>query len=251
MDSDDPGQELFDAYRYQLATMAYATGVAHFHRLPALRGPFKALFNRIIEKMLRREVWGYWYNTSLGGKLCDPSLTELRTPWPDPVVKENIMYSGHLLLMTSLYAMLFDDDKFEQPGSITFEWDPVFWGLGAESFLYSTSALQDKIISEMERNNYLGVCCEPNVVFIICNQFPLIAIRYNDIRNGTNLIDSILAKYQSAWEKKGMMSSEGLWTSFWMAKQDFTMGSSNVASQAWTGAVSVSLLFICHLLKDW
>lgn len=30
------------------------------------------------------------------------------------------MYSGHLLLMVSLYAMLFDDDEFEKEGGLKF-----------------------------------------------------------------------------------------------------------------------------------
>ena len=40
------------------------------------------------------------------------------------------MYSGHLLLMASVYAMLFDDDEFEQPGGITFLWRHWAWGFG-------------------------------------------------------------------------------------------------------------------------
>lgn len=39
----EPGQEWLDAIRYQLDTMAYATGAAHFHRLPALRAPMREL----------------------------------------------------------------------------------------------------------------------------------------------------------------------------------------------------------------
>jgi hypothetical protein len=31
------------------------------------------------------------------------------------------MYSGHLLLMTSLYSMLFDDDEFEKLGSLNLD----------------------------------------------------------------------------------------------------------------------------------
>lgn len=236
MDSEDPGQELFDAYRYQLATMAYATSVAHYHRLPALRGPFRGMMQRIIHKMLRREVWQYWFNTSVGGTLLDPSLKELRKPWADPIVRENIMYSGHLLLMTSLYGMLFDDDKYEKPGSIVFDWNPAFWGFGAEEYTYSTSTIQECIIDEMEKHNWLGVCCEPNAIFVICNQFPLIAIRYNDVRNKTNLIDGILERYRAAWADKGLISPEGLFTAFWMVKQDHTVQSHNVAAQAWTGA---------------
>jgi hypothetical protein len=91
MGSQDVGQEWLDGYRYQLATMVYASGLAHYHRLPALRSAFKALMKALIRKMLRREVWGYWYLTSQSGPLLDPSLTDLRKPWPDPVCEENIM----------------------------------------------------------------------------------------------------------------------------------------------------------------
>lgn len=93
MGAQDPGQEWADAYRYQLATMAYAAGAAHYHRLPALRSVFKTLLEQLIHKMLRREVWGYWYLTSQGGKIVDPDLVELRKPWADPNKQENIMVS--------------------------------------------------------------------------------------------------------------------------------------------------------------
>jgi hypothetical protein len=97
MGNQDPGEEWLDSYRYQLAMMAYAAGAAHFHRLPALRSVFRELFERLISKMMRREVWGYWYLTSQSGSFVDPDLKELRKPWPDPVRKENIMVSLQIL----------------------------------------------------------------------------------------------------------------------------------------------------------
>lgn len=169
----DAHEEFDDAARYQLATMAYAAGAAHYHHLPALRGLFKQLMRQMIHRMLRREVWSYWYTNSLGGTVFNPDLKELRKPWADPVVKENIMYSGHLLLMTSLYAMLFDDDEFEKEGSLTFNWNPLFWGLGPETFVYDNRKLQKVILQQMEENEWVGVCCEPNAVFVVCNQFPV------------------------------------------------------------------------------
>lgn len=173
MGTQEPMQEFLDAYRYQLATMAYAVGITHYHHQNALRGAYKALFRRIIHKMMRREVWGYWFTTSLGGTTTDPSLTKLREPWADPIVRENIMYSGHLLLMTSMYAMLFNDKEFEQDDALVFNWNPLFFGLGAETFTYKTQTLQEAILREMERNGWVGVCCEPNAVFVVCNQFPV------------------------------------------------------------------------------
>ncbi|KAH0038758.1 hypothetical protein KCU78_g1428, partial [Aureobasidium melanogenum] len=107
MGTQEPMQEFLDAYRYQLATMAYTIALTHYHHQPTLRGVYKPLFRRIIHKMLRREVWGYWFTTSLGGVTTDPSLKELRKPWADPIVRENIMYSGHLLLM--MIAMRLND----------------------------------------------------------------------------------------------------------------------------------------------
>lgn len=83
------------------------------------------------------------------------------------------MYSGHLLLMTSLYAMLFNDNEFEKPDSLVFDWDPLFLGLGPERFSYDNRSLQKAILAEMERNNCVGICCEPNAVFVVCNQFPV------------------------------------------------------------------------------
>jgi hypothetical protein len=188
MGTQEPMQEFLDAYRYQLAVMTYSAAVTHYHRLPALRSIFKPLIRQLIHKMLRREVWGYWFNTSHGGPLTNPAQKSLRTPWADPIVKENIMYSGHLLMMTSLYAMLFDDDEFEKPGSLVFQWNPLFWGMGPETFTYHNRSLQKAILAEMERNGWVGVCCEPNLVFVVCNQFPVssIDIYYQRASNKSN-----------------------------------------------------------------
>ncbi len=67
--SQEPCQEFLDAYRYQLATMAYGTAVAHYHHQPILRSVYKPLMRRLIHKMLLRAVWGYWFNTSVGGTI--------------------------------------------------------------------------------------------------------------------------------------------------------------------------------------
>ncbi|OJD26917.1 hypothetical protein ACJ73_01694 [Blastomyces percursus] len=143
MGTQNPDQAFLDAYRYQLATMAYAAGLAHYHRLPVMRSLFKLLIRNLIRKMLRNEVWSYWYLIPQAGNRLDPELQQLRKPRADPIVKENIMYSGYLLLMTSL-AMLFD---------------PLFWGFGPEKFEYDNASLQKAVLKEMERGGWVGVCC--------------------------------------------------------------------------------------------
>ncbi|PVH90850.1 hypothetical protein DM02DRAFT_678372 [Periconia macrospinosa] len=229
-------QELFDSYRYQLGVIAYAVGVAHFHRLPAARSMFKKLLDQIIHKMLLRDVWGYWFNASLSGSYVDPGRTELRKPWVNPIPRENIMYSGHLLMMTSMYAMLFDDDRFEKPGSLTLTWDPFLWDLGTQKFVYDNRSIQAAILAEMDREKWIGVCCEPNLVFVVCNQFPIIGMRYNDFRDGTNVAEEVLEKYKKAWEKKGMIAQNGLYVDWYFVNQDRTAPPSDICFTAWTNA---------------
>ena len=156
MSAQEPLQHFLDAYRYQLTTMAYATRAAHYHRLAALRSICKPLLRRLIHKMLRRGVWACWFTTSLGGVLTDPSLKKLREPWAAPVERESIMYSGHLLPITSLYAMLFDNGEFEEPDSLVFRWDPMFFGLGPETFSCDNQSPEAAITREMERNDLVG-----------------------------------------------------------------------------------------------
>ncbi len=75
--------------------------------------------------------------------------------------------------MVSLYSMLFDDDRYDQEDSIVFEWNPMWWGMGPERYCYNKMKLQRTILGEMERVGWMGACCEPNTVFIVCNQFPV------------------------------------------------------------------------------
>ncbi|CEL11543.1 hypothetical protein ASPCAL14644 [Aspergillus calidoustus] len=93
------------------------------------------------------------------------------------------MYSGHLLLMVSLYRMLFNDDKYNEENALSFTWNPIFWGMGPEN------------------------------IFIVCNQFLIIAMKYNDSRDGTNVVKEVLSKYSAAWKEKGMMGDNGLFIS--------------------------------------
>ena len=69
--------------------------------------------------------------------------------------------------------MLFNDDRYDQPDALTFHHNPIFWGMGPETFSYTRTSLQEAILREMERTGWMGVCCEPNLVFVVCNQFPV------------------------------------------------------------------------------
>ncbi|GAB3576267.1 hypothetical protein GCM10027445_40010 [Amycolatopsis endophytica] len=233
----DPGQELFDAYRYQLAYFAYTLGLAHYHWLPAAPSAVKPAFEKAVEKMLRRDVWGYWKETSRGARVLDPDIEELREPWTDPVVRENIMYSGHLYAMTALHAVLFDDDRYDRPGALTFEWNPVFQGLAPESHVYRRSSLGEAIYWQMVENGWLGVACEPNCIFIVCNQFPMLGFRFEDVRDGTARAEEATSAYAAAWERRGLYAGNGSYHPFLMVRQNQLVPPRGITNDAWVASV--------------
>lgn len=48
-------------------------------------------------------------------------------------------------------------------------------------------------MKEMERNGWVGVCCEPNLVFVACNQFPVSSLNYECLELLLTLIDHCYA----------------------------------------------------------
>lgn len=45
-------------------------------------------------------------------------------------------------------------------------------------------------------------------------------MRYNDVRDGTNVVGDVLEKYKKAWELKQMVASNGLYVDWWYVNQD-------------------------------
>ncbi|KAH7111559.1 hypothetical protein EDB81DRAFT_848985 [Dactylonectria macrodidyma] len=87
----------------------------------------------------------------------------------------------------------------------------------------------------MERNNWVGVCCKPTL--------QIIAIRYNDVRDGTNKIGDVLANYRKAWNEKGIVSPSGLYVDWLFLKQDRAAPPTGIGFSAWANAFIDSLNF--------
>lgn len=58
-------------------------------------------------------------------------------------------------------------------------------------------------------------------------------MRYNDVRHGTNKIEPILQKYQEAWDKKDMVTPEGLYANWILMNQDVVVPPWDVGLTAW------------------
>lgn len=236
MDSEEPGQGGFDAYRYQLAMMAYTTHLANYHYTPAWRELHQATSERLIEKMLRFDVWSFWEMVSRGAKQFDPSLAALSEGWRDPVIRQNIMYSGHLFHMVTTYAMLYDSGKYEQPGALTFEYNPVGRGMGRETFAYDSLKLAEVLQQQFDANGYEGIECEPNAIFVECNQHPILGFRLLDHRHGTNYFANVSSRYLRAFEEQQFFDADnGSSMFFKMIKQNRKIPAEMPWNDGWAG----------------
>jgi len=228
------GQDDFGGYRFQLAYMAYALALTHVHRLPAARGVFKKTFERLIEKMLSPEVWMYWRDTSRGGAVFNAHLVNrLKEEW-DPVVRDNIMYSAYVQSMALLYHYLFDDDRYAQPGALTFAHWSSFWGGAERRFAYDENALNDHIYWQMVENGYVGVACEPNCIFQICNQPAILGFRLHDLIHGGKRADEVTRAYEQAWQQFGRLDADGHYNM--MLLQDGRAVLPNAMERPWVDA---------------
>jgi linalool dehydratase/isomerase-like protein len=234
------GQEDFGGYRFQLAYMAYALALTHKHRLPAAPGVFKPMFERLIAKMLLPEVWMYWRDVSRGGSVFNAHLASTYHEEWDPVVRDNIMYSAYVQSMALMYNYLFNDDRYAQPGALTFKYWSFFWGGAEKRFVYDQKSLNDRIYWQMVESGYLGVACEPNCVFQICNQPAILGFRMHDLVYGGAMADEVTHSYEQAWADFGRVGDNGHYNI--MMSQDTKAVRQNVGKSPWVDAWCGALL---------
>lgn len=234
------GQEDFGAYRFQLAYMVYALALTHVHRLPAAPGVFKPIFERLIDKMLLPEVWMYWRDVSRGGSIFNAHLASgYHEEW-DPVVRDNIMYSAYVQSMALLYNYLFGDDRYAKSGALTFEYWSYFWGGAQRRFAYDQNSLNEHIYWQMVENGYLGIACEPNCVFQICNQPAILGFRLHDLINGGDRASEVTRGYEQAWSEFGRIGENGHYHI--MMSEDSKTIRPNLGKTPWVDAWCGSLM---------
>ena len=148
------------AKRYHIAFCGYAAAALGRRGGEAERAEAGRILGRCVERMLRRDVWAYAMSKSYWG----------RKPWaPDPCYRENVMYTGHLLLLLALYESFTGDTRYWTEG-----WDFV-WKDGRRVH-YDVGRLIDVTVGQMRRGPGGGVTCEPGLVFFPCNNHPHLAL---------------------------------------------------------------------------
>ncbi len=172
------------ALRYQLAFATYAVAQMS-QRTPAYRAPYIEAMRSAIRRMLDVAVWGYW-RASAEGEEQERALSSghaailLNThnrlpagPPTDPIARDNLQYSGHLSTMLGLYARLSGVDTYNKAFTLQ---DPV----SGVTFRYTYSQVAERIYSQMKRNNFGGVCCEPGMAYVPCNNYAMASNTLHD-----------------------------------------------------------------------
>lgn len=179
-----------DAIRYPLAHIGY-TAAALAYRTPNYRELALKILNDTIRRMLTIKVWGY----------IDQYWSKLSS-FPDPVYYENIMYSGHLLQLITLYESISGDLTYDING-FDFIWnknvDPII------KIHYTTTELANVIYRQMNDESSAGVSCEPGWVYTICQNHPHLGLKlYDIIRNGKTNFSLISTKWKEYLSKHAL-----------------------------------------------
>lgn len=237
----------FHAYQFQIAFAAYALASAHYHYTPAHRDLYQHASARLIKRMIYKDVWDYWAHTSKFD-LTDRTQTEygLETMvnhteddwygWIDPNIKKNIMYSGHLLQMVGLHEMLFDDHRYDEPGSLTFRFAPVEYGQPPIEMKYDHDRLTKVIYEQFVEDRFRGIECERNAVYAECNQHPILGLMHYDFKHGTDLSPEVRREFKKTMENRHYVDPETYTTMYFLrVKQDEVVPAAYAWADGWNG----------------
>lgn len=188
-------QSMNFALRYQIAFSTYAVAMLQ-QATPAYRGPHIEVMQAAIEKMLHRDVWGYWRvpepqpkhehkpsqsSTQLTLMAAPPKRT-VSAP-SDPIAQNNLQYSGHLSTILGLYEKLSGEHTYDEPFMLKDAASGV-------EFSYTHSKVAERIHAQMVQNKFGGVCCEQGMAYVPCNNHAMASNTLHDALHGTQYAEA-------------------------------------------------------------
>lgn len=150
------------AVRYQLNFVGYALAMVQTTRLPAFHAYLSDAQLRLILKHTQHSIWRYWALENAWGNLRRN---------PDPVVRDNIMFTGFVATQMALFQASTGRRDFHAPGSFSLRHP------SGQVFAYDLPALLAKLKSEAARSAFHLIPCEPNWIYPLCNMIGAAAIR--------------------------------------------------------------------------
>jgi hypothetical protein len=178
--------------RYQVMGISYALSVAQAARVPALRGYLFQAQRNLIDKMMDHRLWRYWALENAWGNLrLDPDPMA-------PATHDNVMYSGWYAAMIGMHASNTGDDRYTRPRSI------VFRHPSGREFAYDWPNIVDILADNFTRCPFTLFPCEPNWIYVMCNNFAGIGLRIHDRLHGTRYWPALEPRYRESLEQEFM-----------------------------------------------
>eukprot|EP00927_Polykrikos_kofoidii_P047554 TRINITY_DN41777_c0_g1_i1.p1 TRINITY_DN41777_c0_g1~~TRINITY_DN41777_c0_g1_i1.p1 ORF type:complete len:818 (+),score=104.57 TRINITY_DN41777_c0_g1_i1:78-2531(+) len=151
----------FTSTRYHLAFCGYAASVV-LMRCPCYARRLERILQKLIDEMLSERVWGYMCHHWPGdGPSSRPFGCE-----------ENVMWSGHVLMLTALYEALTGDDRYRRAGGLVARLSD-----SSPADCSDTEGVAALCARAMRQNVVGGMCCEPGLVFFQCQTHVHIGFR--------------------------------------------------------------------------
>ena len=176
--------------RYQLNYLGWALAPYAVNYVPNAPRQVELALRNLVHKQTDLRVWRYWRTLNLIGNL-DTN--------PDPLVRDNIMFSGFTGDQINLYEAATGSTVFDEPGSLTFVWED------GRTFAYDHHSWMEALRRNFERSKMCFFPCEPGWAFAACNTIGAQALLGHDRLHGTSLWPSIEDRWRTTLEDEYLL----------------------------------------------
>lgn len=176
--------------RYQLNYLGWALAPYAVNYVPNAPSQIELAMRNLVIKQTDLRVWRYWRTLNRIGNLDGN---------PDPLVRDNIMFSGFTGDQINLYEAATGSTIFDEPGSLTFVWED------GRTFAYDHHSWMEAVRRNFERSRLGFFPCEPGWSFAACNTLGAQALFGHDRLHGTGLWSSVEGRWRETLEREYLM----------------------------------------------
>ena len=176
--------------RYQLNYLGWALAPYAVNYVPNAVATIEPVMRNLVLKQLDLRVWRYWQLLNRVGNLDSN---------PDPLVRDNIMFSGFTGDQINLYEAATGSTRFDEPGSLTFVWED------GRTFSYDHHSWMEAVQRNFERSRLGFFPCEPGWAFAACNTIGAQALLGHDRLHGTTMWSDIEPRWRETLEAEYLM----------------------------------------------
>jgi hypothetical protein len=166
--------------RYQLNALCWALSMYAVNFVPNAPAQVEAALTKLVEKHTDLRVWGYWKTLNLLGNFDSN---------PDPIVRDNIMFSAFLGDVLNIFEAATGSTHFDKPGSLTFVWKD------GRTFPYDHHSIAAAVEKNFQRSKLGFFPCEPGWSFTVCNVMGAQSLRGHDTLHGTTAWDRVQPRF--------------------------------------------------------